>query len=549
MSDTASKQETLVGTIPDDVENQIQEVSKRPKYYNIIIASLCSCVFIDTVNTINFAAALPAVATDLNATTTQAFWCGTVLLFAQCVAQPIYGALAESFGRKSCMLTALAIFTLGSLLAALAQTIEWLIAVRAVQGLGGGGINVCVNLIVVDLSSRSERAKLSGIVALAGALGLAAGVLSGAATTGVTWRLIFYINLPIACIPFVLLLLFLPRSNDKINTLSIAKSMDWTGIVILSGSVAAILFAIISGGTQFAWSSANIISPLVIGVVGIFGFGLFEEQVAGKYGFGQAFIPLRLFASRTAAFGYLMSFLQAVILWTISYYFQLYMHISDSLSLLESSIHILPSTLIVPPSAAIAGILMSKFNHFKYFNLAAFVLIAAGCAALSTLRADASTAKMIGFQILYSIGGGILFPGRLVAVQMAQREMSEDGKDDGADVRMATSLVSLTTSMGEAFGIAMGSTTLQGAWNPLVRKAVADGRIPEMFILSGALAARSAELIKDFPEPVAQVYREIAALSIARIWYICVGMAGLGIIAAILSKNIAFNKAEESGEK
>lgn len=162
---------------------------RRPRSFYITIASICLCVFIASVNTINFASALPAVASSLSASTTQAFWCGTVLLFAQCIAQPIYGAAAEAFGRKECMLVALMIFALGSLLAALAQTIQWLIAVRAIQGLGGGGINVCVNIIIVDMVPRRERAKFSGIVSLSGALGLVVGVLSGSGTVQKSWRL------------------------------------------------------------------------------------------------------------------------------------------------------------------------------------------------------------------------------------------------------------------------------------------------------------------------------------------------------------------------
>lgn len=175
-----------------DIEQQPPEKDskvKKPRSFYITVTSICLCVFISSVNTINFASALPAVASSLSATTTQAFWCGTVLLFAQCIAQPVYGAATEAFGRKRCMLAALVIFVLGSLLAALAQNIRWLIAVRAVQGLGGGGINVCVNVIIVDLVPRRERAKLSGIVSLAGALGLVVGVLSGSALVQKSWRL------------------------------------------------------------------------------------------------------------------------------------------------------------------------------------------------------------------------------------------------------------------------------------------------------------------------------------------------------------------------
>jgi MFS family permease len=107
--------------------------TQRPKSFYITISCLCICVFIATVNTVIVASALPAIASALNATTTQAYWCGTVLVFAQCITQPIYGAFAEALGRKVCLVAALGIFALASLLGATARSIEWLIAARVVR--------------------------------------------------------------------------------------------------------------------------------------------------------------------------------------------------------------------------------------------------------------------------------------------------------------------------------------------------------------------------------------------------------------------------------
>lgn len=137
----------------------------------------------------------------------------------------------------------------------------------------------------------------------------------------------FWINLPIAGIAFILFVFFLSLEEGREDPLSKLRTLDWTGIVLCAGSVAGILFALINGGTEHPWSSANILTPLVVGVVGVTGFLLFEEYVAGKHGFGPAFIPLRLFSNRTAAFGYLITFLQAMILWAIPYYFLLYVSI------------------------------------------------------------------------------------------------------------------------------------------------------------------------------------------------------------------------------
>lgn len=161
----------------------------KSRSFYLSVISICLCVFISTVNDINFASAVPAIAASLNASTSQAYWCSTALLFSQCVAQPICGIFAEIFGRKPAILTALAIFALASVLAAPANNITWLITARAIEGLGAGSMNVCVNIIVVDLVPPRERAKWSGIVTLSGAFGLLAGVLSGSGSAQTSWRM------------------------------------------------------------------------------------------------------------------------------------------------------------------------------------------------------------------------------------------------------------------------------------------------------------------------------------------------------------------------
>jgi MFS family permease len=197
---------------------------------------------------------------------------------------------------------------------------------------------------------------------------------------------------------------------------------------------------------------------------------------------------------------------------------------------------------------------MSCLSHFKYFNAVAFGLMVAGCGCLSTLRADPSLGLVIGFQFLFGIGGGVLFPGRLVAVQAAQRELpgGERGEEDRSDVRMATSMVSFMTSLGQAFGIAMGSTALQSAWDSFVGDAVSMGVLNvgnETFIVPGTQAAKSAEIIAQFPSIIASQYRTIAALSIARVWYVCTGLAAVGFVAAAASRNLSLVHKEEESDK
>jgi MFS family permease len=227
------------------------------------------------------------------------------------------------------------------------------IITRQLQGIGGGGMSCLVNVIIVDLVSQRERTKFSGIIALAGAFGLVAGVLGGAALAQEAWRWVvdlilmpfvilfpsgkyvehaelssplrvFYLNLP-TCIPTLVGFAFFLHLKEKTGSpIKKVMSMDWTGILILLGSIAAILFGLISGGTVYAWSSARILTPLICGSVGLISFALFEEYVADRHLFAPPMIPLRLFVNRIASSGYAITFIHAVILWAIAYYYLLY---------------------------------------------------------------------------------------------------------------------------------------------------------------------------------------------------------------------------------
>ncbi len=201
---------------------------------------------------------------------------------------------------------------------------------------------------------------------------------------------------------------------------------------------------------------------------------------------------------------------------------------------------------------------MTRLAHFKYFNVVAFLLLAGGLAGLSTLRTDPPTGQIVGYQILFSIGGGMIFPGLVVAVQAALVQLSREG-DDGlrvleADQRISTSLISCTESLGQALGVAIGSATLQNAWDALVADNLAAGRLvggnsTTPIILTREQAARAAEIILDFPPTIAHVYRDIAAQSIARVWLVCLGFAVVGILAALGSRNLSLDDSVHSEDE
>ncbi|KAL3427633.1 MFS multidrug transporter [Phlyctema vagabunda] len=512
------------------------KVEKKSRAFKLAFISLCACSFISTLDTVIIAAALPAIAKALDATSNQAYWNGTGFLFAQAAFQPVYGALSEIFGRKYCLLVALTIFTIASVLCAAAQDIFWLIGARVFQGLGAGGINALCTIIIADMVALRERSKYVGFLGLVSSVALISGYILGASISErSTWRLVFYINLPV-CIPTIVgLLKFLHLQATPLTLKENLLRADWIGMVILTSSLISLLFGVTSGGVLYSWSSANVLSALIAGGVGVIIFALHESFTA-KY----PMMPPRMFANRTSVSAYFSSFVLGLTLWAMEYYLILYFLVTQQKSLLGSAVAILPGTSFVPVFAAASGFIMAYTKRFKILNSTSLVLMSLGFGLTSLLRPDSSKAVQFGFQVLYGIGGGMLFPGRQVAIQASQAD---------EDVPMASALSSFTVSLGEAFGVAIGGSIFQNVWRHKVARCISDGLIPTEYFLTDHEAEQAVNLIKEFPEPVRVIYRRITSEGINVIFIVLAIFAAVATLGSFISRDISLDKDSGSSQK
>ncbi|KAK6075622.1 major facilitator superfamily transporter [Seiridium cupressi] len=175
-----------------DREALMEKYPIRNFRFHLAIFNICLVCLMSTIDLVVLASALPVVSTSMGASSTQAYWCGTGLLLAQAIAQPVYCAVQNIAGHKACMLAAMSIFEAASILCATAQNIEWLLAARVLQDVGIGGGNVMVNVLIADLTPIKIRGIYLGITQLTAAVGLVAGIVMGVAFSTVsTWRLIF----------------------------------------------------------------------------------------------------------------------------------------------------------------------------------------------------------------------------------------------------------------------------------------------------------------------------------------------------------------------
>jgi MFS family permease len=256
----------------------------------IIMVALCLAVFLAALDVTIVTTALPTISEDFQSTSGYT-WIGSAFLLANSASIPSWGKVSDIFGRKPMLLAANVIFFIGSLLAAVSVNIGMLIAARAIQGIGGGGLIILSNIVIGDLFPLRIRGAFYGVIGAVWAVASSIGpIIGGAFTQSVTWRWCFYINLPLDGLAFVILLVFLDIKTPKTPFLEGIKAIDWVGSLLIVGGTLMFLFGLQYGGETAPWDSAEVLCLIIFGVFTWVLFGLWEWRFA-KY----PIMPVALF--------------------------------------------------------------------------------------------------------------------------------------------------------------------------------------------------------------------------------------------------------------
>jgi Major Facilitator Superfamily len=410
-----------------------------------------------------------------------------------------------------------------------------LIAGRAIQGAGAGGVNVLVEIIICDLVPLRERgnyiALIFGFITVGTALGP---VFGGLIVDKASWRWIFYLNLPVGGTALVLLLLFLPVKYETETTiLAKLRHIDWTGNVIFASSVVAILMPLSWAGTQYAWSSFRIIVPLVLGLLGFVAFLFYE----GSRFCLEPTMPIHLFTNRTSATSFILTFFHSIItVWTI-YFLQVYFQGVLASTPGRAGIQMLPTIMFLIPFTAIAGRIMSKWGLYRPIHHIGFALMAIGFGLFSLFDANTSTAEWVIYQGLEAAGAGLVIPALLPAVQV---ELTE------ADIALSTSTWAFFRSFGMIWGASIPAVIFSNTFDRL------SGRITDLAVadtLTGAKAYEHATKIflDSLQDPTvrAQVVG-VFSHSLKTTWYVAIAFAGLGFIIVIAEREVPLREELET---
>ncbi|GAA4019188.1 MDR family MFS transporter [Actimicrobium antarcticum] len=446
----------------------MQNSDSEPLNIRLIISGLVLVILLGAIEQTVVAVALPVIAGQLDGFAQMA-WVISAYLVACTVATPIWGKLSDIHGRSASLSAAILIFTLGSLGCALATTMPQLIGFRVLQGLGGGGLISVAQATIANVVPLRERGRYQGYISgVYAAASLAGPILGGYLTHYLSWRYIFWINLPLG----LLALWLVRRSLRNLPVTHAQHKVDYVGAVLFAAGLTAVLIAMSRLGQGVAAAEPLNLLLAIGGAAMLLAFGWHSHRSS------EPLIPLALFRNKTVTICCVVLFLAFFQFISMSVLLPLRLQLAGGMAPDASALRLLPLTLAIPFGAFLAGRLMSASGHYKRLQLGGTIAATVGGVALAMTPLN-QPVLMVVTLVVMGVGLGFQFPTSMVATQNAVAV---------GHIGVATALTSLSRLLGGAVGVALLSSLL----TTLLRHALPDAPADLFGALLGDAAGRGA---------------------------------------------------------
>jgi EmrB/QacA subfamily drug resistance transporter len=469
----------------------------------LIFGALLLVLLLASLDQTIVATALPTIVGDLGGVSDLS-WVVTAYLLSSTVVGPVYGKLGDQYGRKVVLQSAIAIFLVGSALAGISQNMTELIVFRGIQGLGAGGLIVVTIAVIGDIFPPRERGRYQGYFGgVFGVSTVAGPLLGGFFVDNLSWRWIFYVNVPIGLIALaVIAAAFQPRTDHVKHTI------DYLGAALLAGGLSAIVLYTSLGGTTYSWTSPWMLALIVGGVVLLAAFVLAEGRAA------EPVLPLELFHNRVFSVTSAVGFIVGLALFGAITYLPLYLQDVKGHSPTTSGLLILPLMVGLLITSIGSGQLISRFGRYKPFPVAGTAIMVVGLVLLSRLHVDTSTVITGAYMLVLGLGLGLVIQ---VLVLVAQNAV------DYKYLGVASSGSTLFRQIGGSIGVALfGAIFANQLAGNLVGKLPAGAHVPA--------AAANPAVVKRLPPAVHDAFVTAITNALTNVFLVAAGVALLGFL-------------------
>ncbi|MGH6656592.1 MAG: MFS transporter [Actinocrinis sp.] len=513
----------------EDATPDVAPADEDARRVRLVFAGVMLGMFLAALDQTIVSTALPTIVSDLGGAN-HLSWVVTAYLLASTATTPLWGKLGDLFGRKTVFQVCIVLFLIGSALCGVARNMPELIGFRAFQGVGGGGLMVLAMAVIGDVVPPRDRGRYQGVIgAVFGVSSVLGPLLGGFLVDNLSWRWVFYVNLPVGVVALAVIAAALKSRSPQIR-----PRIDYLGTTLLAAASTCLVLITSLGGTTWGWNSAQVWGMGIGAVVLLFAFVLVEQRVP------EPVLPLRLFRNPVFSMCSAIGFVVGLCMFGALSFIPLFMQVVNGNSPTQSGLRLLPMMAGLLVSSIGTGQLISRYGKYKIYPIVGTVFMAFGLYLLSRVDEHTSAVIMGLDMAVFGFGLGLTMQVLIIAVQNTV---------DYSDLGTATSGATYFRSIGGSFGASIFGTILSNRLRTNIADALANHTLSPQFPVARIVESPTA--VRRLPPATAAPFLHVYAQSVQTIFLVAVPIALVAFALSLFLREVPLRgatRAAEAGE-